>query len=65
MQWYFKLKDPKITSTLSRKLPKIFRVIQWKIFCPTQEEVNFKEGIIRNGVLISCCVFISKGFSLK
>lgn len=65
MQWCFKLKDPKITNTLFRKLPKIFRVIHWKIFCPTQVEVNFKEGILRNGVLISCCVFISNGFLFK
>lgn len=47
MQWCFQLKDPKITSMVSRKLPKIFRVIQWKIICPTQPEVNFKEGILR------------------
>lgn len=47
MQWCFQLKDPKITSTVSRSLPKIFRVIHWKIFYPTQPEVNFKEGFLK------------------
>jgi len=47
MQWCFQLKDPKITSTVSRKLPKIFRVIRWKIFYPAQPEFNFEKGILK------------------
>jgi hypothetical protein len=47
MQWRFLLKDPKITSVVSRKLVKIFRVISWEILCRTQLEVNFKERILR------------------
>jgi hypothetical protein len=47
MRWRFQLKDPNITITVSRKLSKIFRVINWKIFYPSLPEVNFKEGILR------------------